>query len=166
LTGKSSAKPRLDFVNRLAPTGVKTRGRFADTFSGRKLMELARAGLTAVLLAGGLVSTAPARIPVTAQDTCLHGPGEKPEEASRRKQALGLTRQINTLQAQAFARGRAYLPLPQLGVKAPAPAGFVVLLSTDGTSGYNFSVVDETDPCRFGYFSSHPGLIYTGQAIR
>ena len=129
-------------------------------------MRFVQAGLAALVLTGGMEMAAPARTAVASQDACLHGAGETPGDAARRKQALGLTRHINTLQAQAFATGSAYAPLAQLSLKAPTPAGFVVLFSTDGTSGYNFSVVDETDPCRFGYFSSHPGLIYTGEALR
>jgi hypothetical protein len=119
------------------------------------------AGLAVCMLAAGIGAVAPA----AAQDTCVHGENETPAQAARRQQAVRLSRQINTAQAQGFrSAARSYRPLEQLpGVTIPE--GFEVKLAADA-NGYAFSVIDQTDPCKFGYFSNEAGLIYTGQPLR
>jgi hypothetical protein len=100
-----------------------------------------------------------------AQPACLHGAGETADQAARRQAALGFTRHVNTMQAQGSSSSRTYAPLAQLGLRQPVPDGFAVKISTDGSS-YSFSVIDETDGCRFGYFSNDSGIIYRGEVIR
>jgi hypothetical protein len=95
---------------------------------------------------------------------CLHGLDETPAEKLRRQQALGFTRHINNLQADAFRQSRVYPSHSELRVTESIPADFVVSLTSDGTS-YAFSVKDALDPCRFGYFSDQTGAIHYGQAL-
>lgn len=99
------------------------------------------------------------------QRACLHDASESPDQAARRQRALGFTRHINTLQASAFPAAKAYQPAERLTLEQSLPAGFVLRLSAAGES-YAFSVVDTTDPCRFGYFSDDRGVIYRGEVIR
>jgi hypothetical protein len=113
----------------------------------------------------GIGTAIPGGTQVTAQVACLHGEGEAPDQITRRQAALGLTRHINSSQAQVSVANKAYQPLAALALTRPTPVGFIVKLSTDG-DGYSFSVVDQTDPCRFGYFSNQDGVIYKGEAIR
>lgn len=82
-------------------------------------------------------------------------------------QAIGLVRQINSSQAAAYSltNGGKYAALAALKITQPTPAGFVVSFTTDGTS-YAFSVKDTTDPCLFGYFSDHAGVIFQGTVIQ
>jgi len=121
--------------------------------------------LLAAVAAFGFGTVRPEGSLIGAQAACLHGEGEAPDQVTRRRAALGFTRHINTLQARGFQASKAYQPLSQLKVAMATPEGFAVKLSTDGTS-YSFSVVDEKDECKFGYFSNDVGLIYKGEAIR
>jgi len=98
------------------------------------------------------------------QPACLHGPQETPEQAARKRSALTFTRQVNTLQARATTTNKAYLPADQLQLAA-VPAGFEFRLAAVPT-GYAFSVRDNTDPCRFAFFSDQQGLIFQGEVIR
>jgi hypothetical protein len=82
-----------------------------------------------------------------------------------KKQAITFTRQVNTLQSQALSVGWGYLSLGQVTLSHPVPQGFVMQLAADAV-GYSFSVVDQSDPCRFGLFSNQDGLIYRGEALR
>lgn len=99
------------------------------------------------------------------QRTCLHDSTEQPDQAARRQRALGFTRHINTLQAAAFPSANAYQPAERLVLGQSLPEGFVLRL-TAADRTYAFSVVDTTDPCRFGYFSDDRGVIFRGEAIR
>jgi hypothetical protein len=56
--------------------------------------------LAAGFLALAESTTGPTPTIAAQQGSCLHATDESPEQAARRKQALGLTREINTLQAQ------------------------------------------------------------------
>jgi hypothetical protein len=99
------------------------------------------------------------------QPTCLHDANEQPDQAARRQRALGFTRHINTLQASAFGSSKAYQPAERLTLAQSLPAGFILRL-TAADASYAFSVLDTTDPCRFGYFSDDRGVIFRGEAIR
>jgi len=128
-------------------------------------MRWVSAGLLAAVTVLGIGAVRPEGSLIVARAACLHGEGEDSDQVTRRQAALGLTRHINSSQAQVFAASRAYQRLADLKLTRPTPEGFAVNLSTDGTS-YSFSVVDQNDECRFGYFSNEAGLIYKGEAIR
>ena len=121
----------------------------------------------ALAIAGvvSLVALLPGRDVVAQQPACLHGPNESPAEQMRRRQALGMARQINSAEVVAQRQTNAYQPLAQLQRVAAAPAGFVVQVAVDPV-GYVFSIKDSTDPCGFGYFSDQSGQIYNGEALR
>ena len=118
-----------------------------------------------------------------AQD-CLHGPNETPEQRTRRGEALGAARHLNTMQANRPNRGSAYLDLADLerlnadqAAKRPSlksynlspdaeiVAGWRLTLSTTDT-GYWFLITDTTDPCGFAYVSNERGIIYRAEPIR
>jgi hypothetical protein len=128
-------------------------------------MRWIQVGMAGGLLAMAVSTSGPTGTVAAQRGACLHATDETPDQAARRKQALGLTRQINTLQARGFGASKASLPLDRLTLTETPPEGFAVQLSTDGAT-YSFSVVDQTDPCRFGYFSNHEGVIYRGQALQ
>jgi hypothetical protein len=125
------------------------------------------------------LSTAPrAQTPAAANaSTCLHAPGtEAPDQAIRTRQALGLTRTINSAEAgfRAKAGTGGYGDLGQLVAYQflkPPPAGgeyvpgFDLHLDLTG-KGYWFSVVDTTDACGFRFISNQDGLIFTAEPIR
>lgn len=118
---------------------------------------------------------------------CLHGPDETPEEAARRKDALAVTRLVNTAQANSpSATNGVYF---QHGELATAP--YIVKnretnallkrmslepneeilpgwkLTLDVTrDGYWFMVKDVKDPCGFAYVSNRSGLIYRAEHLR
>jgi hypothetical protein len=128
-----------------------------------------------------LLALAP--IPAFAQD-CLHGKDETPDQRTRRSQALGAARHVNTLQANRPNRAGAYLDLAELGSLDTAQsakrlsarsynfhpdaeiiAGWQLTLArTD--SGYWFMIKDKTDPCGFAYVSNEAGVIYRAEPIR
>ena len=115
-----------------------------------------------ILIVGSMASNRP----ITAQQqACLHGSGETETQAARRKQAIGVTRQINTAQAVASSGNRAYHGLSQLQI-TNIPEGFAVHMVTDAATGYVFSMKDTLDPCRFALFSDETGLIYTAQPLQ
>ena len=120
--------------------------------------------IQAVVAVGALVVGIVAVTPMAAQPVCLHGTGEIPEQAARRKQALSLAREIHNQQHKAFQSAKAYLPAEKLAEQT-VPDGFEMKLITDG-KGYAFSVVDKSDPCKFGYFSNDAALIYRGEVTR
>ena len=119
-------------------------------------MKWFQAGITVAVLAVGITAIAP----MAAQRVCLHGADETPEQAARRKQALSFARQLHNEQMKAFQSAKGYLPGEKLAAKT-APEGFEMKLITDA-KGYAFSVVDKSDPCKFGYFSNEDALIYKG----
>lgn len=92
---------------------------------------------------------------------CLHGANESPEQLARRREAMGFTRHVNTVQRNS----RGYLSKSELPLKLSVPEGFDFHLVAD-TKGYSFSVIDKTDPCRFGFFSNEAGVIFKGEVIR
>ena len=102
---------------------------------------------------------------VVAQQSCLHSQDEAAAQRDRRRQALRLARQINTLENLARNQARQYQPVTALPNVSAPPQGFVVHFATDGAT-YAFSVKDTLDPCAFAYFSDEGGLIYTGQPIQ
>ena len=112
------------------------------------------------------MSAAPAlHQPMGAQAPgCLHGADATPDQRARRAQALRFVRQVNTLQAQSTRPG-GYQPAERLVFSETLPQGFALRLSADGGS-YAFSVIDSSDPCRFGFFSNDSGLIHEGEVIR
>ncbi len=124
---------------------------------------MSRATVMALMLAGVLAFPGSAGYVVNAQQpACLHGPQETPEQAARRRAALTFTRQVNTLQAKVGATG-AYVTADQ--VQFAVPEGFEFRLAAAPKS-YAFSVRDNTDPCRFAFFSDQQGLIFQGEVIR
>jgi hypothetical protein len=96
---------------------------------------------------------------------CLHGDDESAEQLARRQRALGFTRHINTIEATAASSTSSYQPADRLTITESLPSGFELRLSAAGRA-YAFSVVDASDPCRFGYFSDDRGIIYRGEVIR
>lgn len=137
-----------------------------------------------LFLAIGFVAlTAPA---FAQQQTCLHDANETPDQATRRREALGVARTVNNIQAnQPGSSSRQYFPHDQLGSSpfvqknasnAPVAAmnfapGAEILpgwkLTLDATrDGYWFSVKDITDPCGFTWISNQDGLIYKAEPLR
>jgi hypothetical protein len=119
---------------------------------------------------------------------CLHGPGETPDQAARRREALGATRTINNIQAnQPGAVNKVYLRHADL-VNSPfaekmresanqstkrislSPHEDILpgwKLTLDVTEqGYWFMIKDTTDPCGFAYVSNQAGLIFNAEPIR
>ncbi len=119
------------------------------------------AGFAAVLLTG--LSLPPSTRAGASQETaaCLHGANENPEQLARRREAIAFTRHVNTIQATA----KPPVPQAELPLTLSIPQGFELHLVSDAKA-YSFSVIDTTDPCRFGFFSNEAGLIYQGQALR
>lgn len=124
--------------------------------------KLGAAAIAAVAVAAVLVSDQPLR---GQQPACLHSGNEAPDQAARRRMALVVAREINSLEAVARGQSQVYQPLEQLTRTVDVPAGFVAHLATDGRR-YAFSVKDTLDACHFGYFSDQDGVIFEGQAIR
>src|SRR5262249_14278384 len=96
---------------------------------------------------------------------CLHGRSEAPAQAERRKAALRLARELNTLEAAAHAQAQSYYTMTDLPGVPAVPGGFRAQLSTDGAS-YTFSVKDTLDACGFAFFSDQEGVIYSGTPIQ
>ena len=122
--------------------------------------------ISSAVAVAGLAVVMAGTAPNAAQDACLHGPDGTPEQADRRKQAVGFAREVNNQQSAARrSPSKAYAPLDQLKLSRSAPEGFELKLTTDGKA-YAFSLVDTTDPCRFGLFSNEVGVIFKGEALR
>jgi len=102
---------------------------------------------------------------IAQQPSCLHGPNESDAERARKRQALTMARQINTLENAAFQAQGTYPPLRELARLNSPPQGFEVHAAIDAQN-YLFSIKDITDPCGFAYFSDRSGLIYAGEVIR
>lgn len=127
----------------------------------------------AILLTGMLHSAAPTA--QTLNSVCLHEPAsETPDQASRKKSALGLARTINSAEAAYRATFSTYGPLEDLvhgNFVKPAPAtgeyvtGFKLRLDLTN-QGYWFSLADTTDPCGFRFISNQDGLIFMAEPIR
>jgi hypothetical protein len=128
------------------------------------MKQIVVASAAAALMFGAGAWIAPLVI-AQQQPACLHGADESAAQQVRRRAALTLTRQINTLQNSTKSKGQAYQPLARLPNVMATPEGFTVHFATDGAT-YAFSVKDTMDPCAFAYFSDELGLIYTGQPLR
>lgn len=131
-----------------------------------------RAGVFAFAFVVLFAAAAPAQ-------SCLHGGAESPDQAQRRREALGAARFINTLQAQQpGAAQKRYLAHEALAAASPgSPARFNLTpgesivagwrLVLDVTpKGYWFAITDTSDPCGFRYISNEQGIIFTAQPIR
>jgi hypothetical protein len=119
---------------------------------------------------------------------CLHGSGEAPDQAARRREALTATRTINNIQAnQPGSANKVYLRHADL-VNSPfavkmresvnqttkrislnpdeeiLPGWKLTLDVTE--QGYWFMIKDTTDPCGFAYVSNQAGLIFNAEPIR
>ena len=141
-------------------------------------MLLRSTALAMLLLLGSVVAA--------GAQPCLHDANETPEQAVRRKQALGAARMINTLQAnQPGASTKVYFTHDQLEsapyLKSAATKGILqpmnfkpgadILpgwkLTLDTTrDGYWFMIKDSTDPCGFTWISNQDGLIYKAEHLR
>src|SRR5688572_18146122 len=86
------------------------------------------------------------------------------QQLARQKTAITTARQINTAEAQAYAKAQQYLPLALLNAVV-VPEGWDVQVSTDGAT-YAFLIRDTTDHCQLAVFSDQKGLIYTGSPLR
>ena len=86
------------------------------------------------------------------------------QQLARRKIAINTARQINTAEAQAYAKAQRYLPLALLNT-VMVPEDLDVQVSTDGET-YAFLIRDTTDQCQAAIFSDQKGLIYTGTPLR
>lgn len=113
---------------------------------------------------------------VQARAGCLHGADESSEQATRRRQALTMTRAINTAQARQravngkFADDAGLRALPDIaksisGQTGEVAPGWQLRLATTEDE-YVLAVKDTTDPCGFAYFSDDGGIIYTAQPIQ
>jgi hypothetical protein len=135
----------------------------------------------------GVLAWAVLAAPAAAQQRCLHGDDEAASEATRRREALTATRQINTLQAnQPGAAAGRFLRHAELAGSPYAermresaselirqmsldPEGEILshwkLTLAVAEGGYWFMIKDTADPCGFGYVSNQDGIIYTAEPI-
>jgi len=119
---------------------------------------------------------------------CLHGPGETPDQATRRREALTATRTINNIQfnrpeaARGVFLSHADLAASPFAAKMPESTSDTVRrmslkpgdevlpqwkLTLDVTqNGYWFMIKDTSDPCGFAYISNHNGVIFSAEPIR
>ena len=133
-----------------------------------------------------LVTVGASASPSRQQQTCLHDANETPDQAARRKEALGATRAVNNIQAnQPGSASRQYFTHDQLGTspfvqKSAANPQVAVMnfapgaeilpgwkLTLDVTrDGYWFMIKDVSDPCGFTWISNQIGLIYKAEHLR
>jgi hypothetical protein len=141
-------------------------------------MELQMIDLTRVLYA--VVVSGLFVAPAFAQE-CLHGTDETPEQKTRRQQALGAARAVNTMQFadrracsseefldhKGLAEAAAQKPNPRYDFKPGAEIvpGWQLTLDRTG-AGYWFMIKDTTDTCGFAYVSNHGAVIYSAAPIR
>lgn len=119
-------------------------------------------------------------VPAYAQQ-CLHADDETPEQKTRRQQALGAARAVNTmlfaekrargsegfLDHEGLAEAAAQKPNARYDFKPGAeivPGWTLTLDRTD--AGYWFMIKDTTDTCGFAYVSNQNAVIYTAAPIR
>lgn len=125
--------------------------------------------------------------PAYAQQ-CLHGAGETPEQAARRRDGLTVARTVNNIQFnRPGARDGTFLGHADL---ATAPFAQGINLSTNEAlkhisfspdtdilpgwkltldvtqAGYWFMVKDTTDLCGFAFISNQSGLIFNAEPLR
>src|SRR5207253_8662356 len=80
--------------------------------------------------------------------TCLHGPGEKPADRTRREQALQLATKIHLAEMGLVGpRSKAFRPFSELTLPT-TPPGFHLQFHAD-TEGYAFSIKDTLDSCHY-----------------
>ena len=112
---------------------------------------------------------------------CLHGAGETPDQAARRREALTATRTVNNLQANQPGRAaKTYLRQVELPTSAFAQGAggqtefFKKLNFTPGAEllpgweltldvtqdGYWFMIKDKTDPCGSPSSATRVGYLY------
>ena len=89
---------------------------------------------------------------------------QSPACAERRKQAIGLARQINTLELHQSVAKKTFLPLSAL-TGVVVPDGFTVQLVHSG-SEFVFSIKDTQPDCGLAVFSDQNYLIYTAQPLQ
>ena len=124
--------------------------------------------------------------PPSRQQSCLHDANETPDQAVRRKEALGAARTVNNIEAnQPGSASRQYFAHEQLASapfvqKNAANAQIAVMnfapgaeilpgwkLTLDVTrDGYWFMIKDVSDPCGFTWISNQVGLIYKAEHLR
>src|SRR5688500_14556918 len=118
---------------------------------------------------------------------CLHGTGEAPEQAQRRREAIAAMRAVNTLQAAHAGSTGQYARHDELlataeGQRMKTSANEIIRrialdpsqdilpgwkLTLDvSQKGYWFMIKDTTDPCGYTYFTTQAGLIYTAQPLQ
>lgn len=130
---------------------------------------------TGILAAAFVVMMASA----AAAQQCLHGEGESPEAAARRREALMAARVVNTAQwNQPGARGGRFLSHDELAGQASSAPPTITLtpgrdivpgwrLTLDTTpKGYWFAITDTADPCGFAFVSNEVGKILKAEIIR
>jgi hypothetical protein len=120
--------------------------------------------LRSVIILGVMVVSVGSGLSKAQNAPCDPAAALTPEQTSRRSQAIGVARRINTAQAQASSSLKRYAQLGELG-SINVPQGFDVQVSVDG-SGYTFSVKDNQDGCKFAVFSDQAGVIYAANPIR
>ena len=133
-----------------------------------------------------LVTVGTSASPSPQQQPCLHDANETPDQAARRREALGATRNVNNIQAnQPGSQSRQYFAHEQLASspfvqKNAANAQIAVMnfapgaeilpgwkLTLDVTrEGYWFMIKDVSDPCGFTWISNQNGLIYKAEHLR
>ena len=139
-----------------------------------------------LFVAIGAIGLVALTAPLFAQQTCLHDANETPDQAARRREALGATRNVNNIQAnQPGSLSRQYFTHDQLGsspflqknaanpqiaVMNLAPGAEILpgwKLTLDVTrDGYWFMIKDVSDPCGFTWISNQIGLIYKAEHLR
>jgi hypothetical protein len=118
----------------------------------------------AIVAVCGVVVSAGSGLSSVQNAPCDPTAAPTPEQRSRRNLAIGVARQINNGQAQAWSSLRRYGQLGELG-SLTIPQGFEVQVSADPL-GYTFSVKDTQDGCKFAVFSDQAGVIYAANPIR
>jgi hypothetical protein len=97
---------------------------------------------------------------VSAAQECLHGPNESAAERERREYAVHVATEINKLQAARVGSQPGWTYARPSQLKLPEmPDDFGLTFFLDGRR-YMFTLKDDKDPCNFGIFSDHDGLIY------
>jgi hypothetical protein len=97
---------------------------------------------------------------VSFAQECLHGPNESAAERERREYAIWVASEINRLQAGWIAANPAAAYARPSQLKLPKkPSDFGLTFFVDGRR-HMFTLKDDKDPCNFGIFSDHDGLIY------
>lgn len=117
--------------------------------------------LISMVWTGGAAAPTEQVLPTVA--ACRHDQHSKPDDRTRRNQAVILAKAINAAQADVVRRTRQYQPLANLRNLPEVPSGFRLNLYADG-DGYIFAIKDTRDPCRFAVFSDSAGLLYEKSA--